>query len=204
MDEHDATLTLPEAGGPFSVGLLFLSIVMAIVGLTLPSEVKQEAEAPPASAAPAAGVIGQPNRLVVPSLRLNVPVIPIEMDPRGVLSPPADVNTVGWWQRSARPGAKQGQTLVTGHSVRVGDGAMDRLGDLRPGARVSLGAGGRQTTYEATKVFVYSREQVARHAYDLFGQDRGDGRLVLVTCTDWDGDSYASNIIVFARPVRPA
>jgi sortase (surface protein transpeptidase) len=56
-------------------------------------------------------------------------------------------------------------------------------------------------TYRATKVFVYSKAELAAHANDLFAQDRQQGRLVLITCTDWVGGDYLSNIIVFAKPV---
>jgi len=142
-----------------------------------------------------------PDELIVPSVSIRAPVIPIEMNGDGVLTPPADVHTVGWWQRSARPGAATGQLLLTGHSVRLGEGVMDRLGDLSSGDKIRVRAGKQTATYRTTKVFVYTRDEVAAHAQELFGQDRDDGRLVLVTCTDWNGEYYASNIIVLAEPV---
>ena len=46
-----------------------------------------------------------PTRLDVPSLGVRASVVPIEMDPTGVLTPPADVGSVGWWRGSAEPGA---------------------------------------------------------------------------------------------------
>lgn len=145
-----------------------------------------------------------PSRLVVPTVDLDVPVVPIEMDASGVLTPPADVDTVGWWQRSATPGAGDGQTLITGHSVREGDGAMDRLGELRAGDRVRVRTGDGTTDYRALTTEVLSRAEIAEQAQSLFGQQRRDGRLVLVTCTDWDGDVYLSNIVVVAERVRSA
>ena len=45
---------------------------------------------------------------------------------------------------------------------------------------------------------VYDKDELALNAVDVFGQERGDGRLVLVSCTDWDGVTYASNVVVFA------
>jgi hypothetical protein len=51
---------------------------------------------------------------------------------------------------------------------------------------------------------VYSRAELADNSRKLFGQDTGSGRLVLVTCTDWNGASYDNNVVVFARPVRGA
>lgn len=208
-----------------AAGLLALATVMVVVGLSLSTESSapssdvtpsptpslsqprlQSVAAPPSltphpPAAAPAGVEDHTDALVVPSLDLTAPIIPIEMNKQGVLTPPADVDTVGWWQRSAEPGADQGQTLITGHSVRLGDGAMDRIGELDPGDRVRVRSDGRTVTYRATEVVVYSRAEVAAKAQELFGQDRRDGRLVLVTCTDWDGDTYRRNIIVFAEPV---
>lgn len=144
---------------------------------------------------------GPPSQLVVPALGVQAPVVPIEMDAAGVLTPPADVNSVGWWQRSAEPGAGSGQTLITGHTVRVGDGAMDRIGELGRGSRVEVRAAGGTAAYRVTDVVTYDRAQVADRAQELFGQDRTDGRLVLVTCTDWNGEVWERNIIVLAQPV---
>jgi sortase (surface protein transpeptidase) len=106
-----------------------------------------------------------------------------------------------------KPGAKKGQSLLTGHSVRIGDGAMDTLGDVKRGATVQVFGEpedgektGKVANFSVQKVFVYSREEVADHSEELFGQDANPRRLVLVTCTDWDGKVYQSNIIVYAQP----
>lgn len=159
------------------------------------------------SVGPTIGSIGNPERLLIPSISVDAPVVPIEMDrTTRVLSPPADVKEVGWWTRSAHPGAESGQSLITGHSVRLGDGVMDRLGDVTRGATVQVvgakGSNGKAKTasYQVERVFVYTRKQVAAHSEELFGQGYHPRRLVLVTCTDWDGEEYRSNIIVYAQP----
>jgi sortase (surface protein transpeptidase) len=161
------------------------------------------------SVGPTVGSVGEPVRLVVPSLKIDAPVVPIELGRDRVLRPPNDPGKVGWWNRSAQPGAKEGQSLLTGHSVRLGDGAMDTLGDVRRGATVQIVGETEKgekdpkvASYSVQKVFVYSREEVAKHSDELFGQDSKTTarRLVLVTCTDWDGRVYQSNIIVYARP----
>jgi LPXTG-site transpeptidase (sortase) family protein len=133
-------------------------------------------------------------------------VLPIEVNPDGVLHPPDDVDKVGWWQRSAKPGARRGQTVLTGHTVSSGGGVMDELGELARGDRVRVVSPEGTVVYRTTRVRDYSTEEVAAQARRLFGQDRRHGRLVLVTCTDWDGEVYRSNTIAFAAPVgaRPA
>ena len=142
-----------------------------------------------------------PELLIVPSIELRAPIIPISVDADRVLHPPADVHEVGWWRGSAKPGSAKGQTLITGHTVHTGGGVMNRLGDLRPGALIEIRTPKGRVDYEATKVFVYTKEKVAEHADDLFSQKRRKNRLVLVTCTGWTGHDYTSNIIVFADPL---
>jgi LPXTG-site transpeptidase (sortase) family protein len=143
----------------------------------------------------------KPVQLIVPEIKLRAPIVPIEVDTKGVLTPPSDVHEVGWWQRSAKPGATTGQTLVTGHTVHTGGGVMNRLGDLRPGSLVQIRTPKGTLDYKATKVFVYTKAELAAHAQELFSQKRQHGRLVLVTCTGWTGHDYTSNIIVFADPL---
>jgi sortase (surface protein transpeptidase) len=75
---------------------------------------------------------------------------------------------------------------------------------VEPGDTIRLRAGNRMAQYRATRVVVYSRAELADNSRKLFGQDTGSGRLVLVTCTDWNGASYDNNVVVFARPVRGA
>lgn len=142
-----------------------------------------------------------PTRLVVPSLHINAPLVPIEITPEGALDPPRDYHKVGWWRGSATPGASRGQTVVTGHTVHTGGGVMDDLGEIERGARIRIVTAKGTMFYRAQRKKTYSREALARHAYYLFNQKRTPVRLVLITCTGWTGTDYTSNEVVFARPV---
>lgn len=186
--------------GGLSKRLFVLILAMVIAGFAIPS---------PGIGTPGSGygdnsqyhALGTPSDaelLIVPSIKLRSKVVPIALKTDGVLSPPADVKEVGWWDQSAKPGATQGQTLLTGHTVHTGGGVMNRLGELDPGALVQIKTKNGTVDYVATKVFVYTRAQLAKHKQELFNQDRKDYRLVLVTCTGWTGSEYTSNIIVFA------
>lgn len=141
-----------------------------------------------------------PVRLAVPALDLRASVVPIEVDPDGVLYPPDDVDVVGWWKRSAKPGSDRGQTVLTGHTVSTGGGVMNRLGELEPGDRIRVRTPKGVVRYETTGARTLTRAELAARARQLFGQKRSP-RLVLITCTDWDGGQYRSNIVVFAEPV---
>lgn len=191
---------LPWLAAPLAVALAFGTGLAAVWMPEIPRVVTS-------SVGPTLGSVGTPARLIIPSLDIDAPVVPIELDRDRVLRPPQDPSEIGWWDRSAQPGANAGQPLLTGHSVRLGEGAMDTLGDVKRGATVQVigkpqdgEKTGKIASYSVQKVFVYSRKQVADNADDLFGQDRKTRRMVLVTCTDWDGKVYQSNIIVYARP----
>jgi LPXTG-site transpeptidase (sortase) family protein len=115
------------------------------------------------------------------------------------LIPPSDPQQLGWWSDGAKTGAKQGSALITGHTVHTGGGALDNLERLRPGDRVTVRTGRGAIAYDVRTVQVYRKGSVARHAERLFSQEVA-GRLVLVTCEDWDGTRYLSNVVVVARP----
>jgi LPXTG-site transpeptidase (sortase) family protein len=143
---------------------------------------------------------GAPVRLSMPTLHVTAPVVPIQMVDRA-LDPPRDYHEVGWWLDSAKPGAAGGQTVITGHTVHTGGASMNRLADLRQGDLVDVISKRGTMRYVIRQKRVYSKAELARHAQELFGQDHGRGRLVLVTCTDWDGVEYESNVVVFAKPL---
>lgn len=152
-----------------------------------------------AEATRAPWVPGAPRRVVIPRLRVHAPVLPIKA-PGGTLTPPSDPQQLGWWAGGARPGAARGSVLVTGHTVHTGGGALDDLEQMRRGDPVSIRTDHGWIRYEVRRVHVYAKGAVARHARKLFSQ-RVPGRLVLVTCEDWDGERYLSNVVVTAVPV---
>ena len=143
-----------------------------------------------------------PTGLTVPALDLKARVAPIEVTPDGNLDPPGDLSAVGWWQRSAPAGARSGQTVLTGHSVHTGGGVMDELEDLERGDRVKVFHDGALMPYAVTEVQIWSKAELAEQAEAIFAQDREQGRLVLITCEDWNGSAWDSNVVVFARPLR--
>jgi LPXTG-site transpeptidase (sortase) family protein len=143
-----------------------------------------------------------PDEILVPSIGIKAPLEPIELASDGVLTPPADTEVVGWWDGSAEPGSRKGQTVVTGHTVSTGGGVMNDLPKLDVGALVRIRDEGELVDYRTTGVFKLSKQEVAEDAENLFGQEGQNGRLVLVTCTDYHEGDYASNIIVWAERVK--
>ncbi len=85
--------------------------------------------------------------------------------------------------------------------MHTGGGALDRLPEITRGARVDVVTCTGRMRYRVVRVAVLGRDELARDAVSLFGQDGGDGRLVLVSCTDWNGSSYDANVVVLAAPL---
>lgn len=140
---------------------------------------------------------GRPDRLVVPELGIDAPVVDIGVVD-GTLLPPSDPQTLGWWSDGAAPGALRGGALITGHTVHSGGGAFDDLETLEAGDRVRVRTAEGTISYVVRGVTIYRKATLARDAERVFSQTV-PGRLVLITCEDWNGTGYDSNAIVFAE-----
>lgn len=141
---------------------------------------------------------GDPERVRIPALHVDAPVLPVRA-PGRTLVPPSDPQRLGWWADGAPPGASRGSALVAGHTVHTGGGALDHLEDLEPGDLVVVRTDRGTLRYDVRRVRVFSKGRIADHATRLFSQEV-PGRLVLVTCEDWDGERYLSNVVVTATP----
>lgn len=143
---------------------------------------------------------GPPDQVVVPRLGVRSAVVPISGD-TGVLLPPADPQLLGWWREGAVPGAARGSAVLTGHTVHTGGGAFDHLRALVAGDRVRVRTTRGTIAYAVVDVHVYTKRALARSSDQVF-RLTGPGRLVLVTCSDWNGVDYDTNTVVTAQPVR--
>ncbi|MFC0624820.1 class F sortase [Kribbella deserti] len=144
---------------------------------------------------------GDPARVSVPSLGVTARVLRIRASNRALI-PPSNPRMLGWWSDGARPGAAKGAAVITGHTVHDGGGAFDHLGELAVGDTVTVTTTRNRTLrYRVASVTVYRKKTLARQAARVFSQS-GPGRLVLVTCEDWDGTGYLSNSVVIAKPAR--
>jgi LPXTG-site transpeptidase (sortase) family protein len=83
----------------------------------------------------------------------------------------------------------------------TGGGALDRLEELRPGEPVTVRTRHDTMEYAVRRVAIIDKGLVSRQAERLFSQEV-PGRLVLITCEDWDGTAYRSNVVVTAQPLE--
>lgn len=170
---------------------------------SLPSDRAEEAEGPPPATAS-----GIPERLVIPSIALDAPVLPAESRIVAIggrryrewLAP--DRYAAGWHPTSARVGTP-GNTVLSGHN-NIAGAVFRRLADVRIGDRIRV--------YTRDGVFLY--EVTERHILPERGQPlairlanarwigpTADERLTLVTCWPPWGNSH--RLIVVARPLKP-
>jgi LPXTG-site transpeptidase (sortase) family protein len=152
---------------------------------------------PPRQSSPSKPAPGRPTRILVPKLGVSASVIGIAAN-GGALNPPSDPRVIGWWAEGAKPGSRTGSAVMTGHTVHTGGGAFDDLDQLTDGDEVLITTDKGTLRYRVDSVTTYRKQSLAKHAGEVFDQGV-PGRLVLITCEDWNGSVYLSNEVVIAH-----
>ncbi|MBO0837986.1 MAG: class F sortase [Actinobacteria bacterium] len=170
----------------------------------------------PAGASGSAGpAVAASNRLVIPSIGTDAPVIPegASGPDGGALDVPSSVHVVAWWdgvwkspsgtvhEKVAQPG-QPGVALLAGHidSAAQGHGALYRLQQVKTGAAVTVyGAKGAATTWKVTSLQVVSKSALPNALF----VNSGPPRLAIVSCGgpfDASTGHYEDNVIAWAVP----
>ncbi|MEU9231411.1 class F sortase [Streptomyces subrutilus] len=155
----------------------------------------------PAAHAPLAAAL--PQRVDVPSIGVQAPVIPRGLDADGAIEPPPydSPGTVGWWSNGVQPGAA-GAALMVGHvDTKSKPAVFYGLSSAQPGEKVRVvRADGSVAEFTIEDVRVY--ERAAFDAHKVYGQRiRGRAELRLVTCGgtyDKAAKEYTANVVVSA------
>jgi LPXTG-site transpeptidase (sortase) family protein len=166
---------------------------------TKPKPVSTPTAAPKTTTSTRRSASGGPVRVSIPRLGVSARVLGIRAS-GGQLIPPSNPRLVGWWSDGARPGAAKGSAIITGHTVHTGGGAFDNLDRLRAGDLVKVTTAKSTISYAVVAVTTYRKRALAKQAAQIFDQSV-PGRLVLVTCEDWNGTTYLSNAVVIAEPI---
>ncbi|WP_405525383.1 class F sortase [Streptomyces canus] len=157
-------------------------------------------ELPPA-ARPLKGA--RPQRLDIPDLGVQAPVVARGLDARGALDPPpfGRPGIVGWYAAGVKPGAA-GTALMVGHvDTQTRPAVFYRIGSLKPGETVRvIRDDGRVAEFTVDDVRVVSRGSFDAH--QAYGpRESGRAELRLITCGgtfDRATRSYTANVIVSA------
>ncbi|MEE1774116.1 class F sortase [Streptomyces sp. JV185] len=151
--------------------------------------------------APIEGAV--PERVEIPSIGVEAPVISRGLDKDGAIEPPPfdTPQTVGWYGGGTEPGAK-GPALLVGHvDTETRQAVFYGLSAARPGAKVEITrVDGTVAEFTVDDVQVFTR---ARFDADKAYGPRKDGRaeLRLITCGgtyDRASHSYEANVVVSA------
>ncbi|MGH3477062.1 MAG: class F sortase [Jiangellaceae bacterium] len=189
----------PAAGRAASISRSGAVVAALVVALCAGGTASCSSPEQPAAAAPT-GVV--PDAVELPTLEVRAPVEPVDLGADRVLVPPDDPDVLGWWEAGRRPGSHHGSALFTGHTISTGGGVLERLEELRVGDPVVVRSDDEAVQFEVVDVEVMSRADLAERAETLFDQD-GGSRVLLITCEDWDGKDWLSNVVVQAVPVTP-
>ncbi|WP_317454092.1 class F sortase [Streptomyces sp. TRM68416] len=154
---------------------------------------------------PAARPLGRalPQRIDIPGLGVQAPVVARGLDGLGAVDPPPfdQPGVVGWYAAGAAPGAA-GPALLVGHvDTETRPAVFYRLSALRPGRPVRVvRADGTVAEFTVDDVRVVARDRFdARQAYGA--REPGRAELRLITCGgtfDRASRSYTANVVVSA------
>ncbi len=144
-----------------------------------------------------------PRRLDIPAIGVHSSLMSLGLRPNGTIDvPPLGARApAGWYRYLSAPG-EPGPAVILGHvdSAREGPAVFYRLGDLKPGDRLTIRrSDGWVTTFTVHRVGVFQKTAFPSDA--VYGQVTGS-EVRLVTCGgpfDRSTRHYRDNIVVFAR-----
>ncbi|MEV5877918.1 class F sortase [Streptomyces sp. NPDC052101] len=155
----------------------------------------------PRAAAPLGDAL--PQRVDIPRLGVQAPVMSRGLDTRGAIDPPPfdQPGVVGWYGAGTKPGAP-GAALLVGHvDTWTRPAVFYKLSTLRPGNTVRVyRSDGRVAAFTVDDVRVLPR--AGFDAHQAYGPHRpGRAELRLITCGgsfDRASRSYTANVVVSA------
>lgn len=170
------------------------------------------AAAPDTRSAPSPTFTGTPDalpysivdRIRIPGIQVDAPVIPVGLDQSGWVDPPPpeDPNLAGWFTGAVTPGEK-GTAVIVGHVDNTqGPAVFYGLGALKKGNRIEVQRqDGRTAVFEIYENQVYAK---AGFPGDRVYGSNGTPELRVITCGgDFSEEhGYAGNVVVFAHLVE--
>jgi LPXTG-site transpeptidase (sortase) family protein len=160
---------------------------------------------PDATLSPLATPVGTsvPVRLEIPTLNVDAPIVPVGLEPSGIMASPATAQEVGWYLWGARPGDGSNAVLA-GHVDWKGEiGVFQNLDELSPGDVIVV-TNDTQIRYR----YIVQEQRVydvnTAPLVDIFGATPQD-TLTLITCTgryDEAQARYEQRLIVRAIRVE--
>ncbi|GGS70329.1 MULTISPECIES: class F sortase [Streptomyces] len=151
--------------------------------------------------APTALPFSPVQRVRIPAIRVDAPVVQVGLDTDGwVAAPPPDnPNLAGWFTGAVSPGEK-GTAVVVGHvDNKQGPAVFYGLGALQKGNQVEvLRQDGKTAVFEIYGVEVFAKNNFPG---DRVYGSKGTPELRVITCGGGFSkqNGYEGNVVVFAR-----
>lgn len=145
-----------------------------------------------------------PDRVRIPSIRVDAPVMAVGLDADGWVGapPPEDPNLAGWFTGAVSPGEK-GTAVVVGHVDNSrGPAVFYALGALKKGNRVEVARkDGKTAVFEIYGIEVFEKNNFPG---DRVYGSKGTPELRVITCGGGFSkqNGYDGNVVAFARLVE--
>ncbi|GAA4008324.1 class F sortase [Streptomyces sp. NBC_01352] len=145
-----------------------------------------------------------PDRVRLPAIQVDAPVIPVGLDADGWVAapPPEDPNLAGWFTGGVSPGEK-GTAVVVGHvDNQQGPAVFYGLGALKKGNGVEIARkDGKTAVFEIYGIEVFEKNNFPG---DRVYGSKGSPELRVITCGGGFSkqSGYNGNVVAFARLVE--
>ena len=154
--------------------------------------------------APAPQPYAAPDRVSIPAIRVDAPMLPVGLDSDGWVGapPPEDPNLAGWFTGAVSPGEK-GTAVIVGHvDNKQGPAVFYALGALKKGNRVEIRRkDGKTAVFEIYGIEVFEKNNFPG---DRVYGSKGTPELRVITCGGGFSkhNGYDGNVVAFARLVE--
>ncbi|MEK0099355.1 class F sortase [Streptomyces sp. NPDC056002] len=144
------------------------------------------------------------DRVRIPAIQVDAPVMPVGVDRDGWVDapPPEDPNLAGWFTGGVTPGEK-GTAVIVGHVDNAqGPAVFYGLGSLKKGNRVQVVRKDKKTAvFEIYGIEVFKKANFP--GTRVYGS-KGAPELRVITCGGGFSkeNGYDGNVVVFARLVE--
>ncbi|MFI1564384.1 class F sortase [Streptomyces sp. NPDC020490] len=142
-----------------------------------------------------------PDRVRIPAIQVDAPVMPVGLDVDGWVAapPPEDPNLAGWFTGAVTPGEK-GTAVVVGHVDNLqGPAVFYGLGALKKGNHIEVARqDGKTAVFEIYGIEVFAKSNFPG---DRVYASKGTPELRVITCGGGFSkqNGYDGNVVVFAR-----
>lgn len=121
-----------------------------------------------------------PESIVIPSINLKAPILPVGLQKDGTMEVPKDVMKVGWYTNGAKPG-QSGNVVLAGHVDNyLGPGIFFNLKEVTINDEIIISNQTKSISYKVIKVQKYPYQEGPLE--EIFGFTSQE-RLHLITCT---------------------